>query len=115
MDELVKHRRLPRVQVPTGFKRRFQGMRPEGPERDSEKSEQSGGQSDPTGDGIHGGAVCGQLPRKQTHQCLQLMYRLLPVCLLLALSVTLIAQDDLVTTADIGYASRRIFRGVERS
>jgi hypothetical protein len=46
---------------------------------------------------------------------LPLMYRLLSLALVFPLSATLGAQDELATTGDIGYASRRVFRGVERS
>jgi len=43
------------------------------------------------------------------------MYRAISACLLLVLSSALVAQDESAITADVGYASRRVFRGVERS
>ncbi len=43
------------------------------------------------------------------------MYRFFSACLLLVLSAGLVAQEESSATVDVGYASRRIFRGIERT
>ncbi|HET7535086.1 MAG TPA: hypothetical protein VFJ90_01430 [Candidatus Didemnitutus sp.] len=90
-------------------------MRPERPEGDSEKPEQSGGKSDPTRDGIHAEQCVDNRRENQHINDLQLMYRLFLAGWLLLLPCALVAQDEAPFAADFGYASRRVFRGIERS
>ena len=121
MDEVVEHRRLPRCDTAPGGERLLQGMRPERPERDPRESEESGGENEETGGGVHDKiSVWTKGSKTNTSMASGFMssLRTLPGFCLVALLTAPAggwADEPPVVRVDVDYASRYVFRGIERA